>query len=58
MQKCQEFNAYGLERLKKHLVNYVIINRVLLTIDLMGDEGLSWTLYYLLPFCNGLGLDA
>ncbi|CCH66214.1 hypothetical protein RINTHH_590 [Richelia intracellularis HH01] len=46
MQKCQEFNTYGLERLKKHLVNYVIINGVLLTIDLMGEEGLSWALYF------------
>ena len=33
-------------------------NGVLLVMDLMDGDGLSWSLYILLFFCIGLGLDA
>ena len=58
IQKRQEFNIYRLGRFKKRLGNYAIVNGILLVIDLIGGGGLSWSLYVLLLWGIGVGLDA
>ena len=58
IQKRQEFNVYRLGRFKKRLGNYAIVNGILIVIDLIGGGGLSWSLYILLLWGMGGGLDA
>ncbi|MDJ0620727.1 MAG: 2TM domain-containing protein [Calothrix sp. MO_192.B10] len=58
IQKREEFNSYRLGRFKKRLGNYAIVNILLLVVDLIGGGGLSWSLYVLLIWGIGVGLDA
>src|SRR5579883_734529 len=57
IQQRQAFNAYRQGRFKKRVGNYVIINSVLVLVDLLSGSGLSWSLYILLFWGLGVGLD-
>ncbi|ARV62952.1 hypothetical protein BZZ01_09990 [Nostocales cyanobacterium HT-58-2] len=58
MLQRQAFNAHRHGRFKKRFGNYAIVNVFLLTVDLLGGGGLSWSLYILLCCGLGAGLDA
>ena len=58
LQHRQTFNALRRTRFQKRVGNYVIVNTILLIVDLMGGGGLGWSLYVLLFWGMGLGLDA
>ncbi|MBF2005183.1 MAG: 2TM domain-containing protein [Chlorogloeopsis fritschii C42_A2020_084] len=58
IQQRQAFNAYRTERFKKRFGKFSIVNGVLLLVDLVGGGGLSWSLYILLFWGLGIGLDA
>ncbi len=57
IQKRQEFNSYRLGRFKKQLGKYAIVNTLLLVLDLIGGGGLSWSLYVLIIWGIGIGLN-
>jgi len=57
MQKRQEFNSHRLARFKKQLGKYAIVNTLLLVLDLIGGGGLSWSLYVLIGWGIGVGLN-
>lgn len=58
IQKRQDFNAYRRGRLKKHAGKFVIANGFLMMLNLISVGGLSWSLYVLLFWGLGLGLNA
>ncbi len=58
MQKRQEFNSHRVGGFKKRLGKYAIVNTFLLVLDLIGGGGLSWSLYFLIIWGIGVGLDA
>lgn len=58
MEQRQAFNLYRQRRFKKRFGNYVIVNGVLVLVNLLGGGGLSWSLYILLFWGLGVGLDA
>ncbi|MDJ0678018.1 MAG: 2TM domain-containing protein [Calothrix sp. MO_167.B42] len=58
IQKRQEFNSYRLGKFKKQLGQYAIVNTLLLVLDLIGGGGLSWSLYVLIGWGIGVGLNA
>ncbi|NWF60699.1 MAG: 2TM domain-containing protein [Fischerella sp.] len=58
IQQRQAFNAYRIGRFKKRFGKFTIVNAVLLLVDLIGGAGLSWSLYILLFWGLGVGLDA
>ncbi|WP_088243190.1 2TM domain-containing protein [Calothrix rhizosoleniae] len=58
MQKRQEFNSHRVGSFKKRLGKYAIVNTLLLVLDLIGGGGLSWSLYVLIIWGIGVGLDA
>jgi hypothetical protein len=51
VERRQTFHIYRQGKLKKRVVNYLIINVFLTLMDLIGGGGLSWSLYILL-FCG------
>ncbi|NMG06690.1 2TM domain-containing protein [Brasilonema sp. UFV-L1] len=58
MLQRQAFNAQRQGRFKKRFGNYAIVNVFLLSMDLIGGAGLSWSLYILLCCGFAVGLDA
>jgi hypothetical protein len=58
MQKRQDFNAYRRSKLKKQFGKYVIVNSFLVLLNLLSAGSLSWSLYILLFWGLGLGLNA
>ncbi|MBW4616725.1 MAG: 2TM domain-containing protein [Desmonostoc vinosum HA7617-LM4] len=57
VQRRKAFDAYRINKFKKRLGNYTIINGFLVLINLISTGGLSWSLYILL-FCGlAIGLD-
>lgn len=58
LQKRQEFNTYRRGRLKKRFGNYAIVNTFLVLLNLVGAGTLTWSLYILLFWGLGLGLNA
>lgn len=57
-QKQQEFNLYRRSQLKKRFGKYVIVNIFLVCLNLLTAGQLSWSLYILLFWGLGLGLNA
>lgn len=57
MQKRQAFNTYRIGRLKKSLGKYAIVNTFLVLLNLVSAGYLSWSLYILLFWGLGLGLN-
>jgi hypothetical protein len=57
IQQRQAFHAYRIEKFKKRLGNYAILNSFLMLLDLVGGGGLTWSLYFLIFCCCTLGLD-
>jgi len=58
LQQRQAFNTYRRSKFKQHFGNYVIVNSFLVPLDLVSTHHLSWSLYVLLLWGLGLGLDA
>lgn len=58
LQKRNAFNTYRRGRLKKRFGNYAIANSFLVLLDLVNGNGLHWSLYILLVWGLGLGLNA
>jgi len=57
-QKRQAFNQYRWRQLKQKLGKYLIANTFLLTLDLLQDNTLSWSLFILLIWGLFLSLNA
>jgi hypothetical protein len=57
-QKRQAFDVYRWGRFKKHAGNYAIANSFLVLLNLLNSHELSWSLYILLFWGLGLGLNA
>ena len=57
IQKRQEFNTYRRSKLQKRVGNYVIVNSFLVLLNLVSAGDLSWSLYVVLFWGLGLGLD-
>ncbi len=58
LQKRQAFHTYRLGKLKKRFGNYAIANTFLVLLNLVGAGTLTWSLYILLFWGLGLGLNA
>ncbi|MBW4634989.1 MAG: 2TM domain-containing protein [Iphinoe sp. HA4291-MV1] len=58
MVQRQTFNTHRQGRFKRRFGNYAIVNAFLLTVDLLGGGGISWSLYILLCCGFVVGLDA
>ena len=58
LQKRQDFNLYRRGKLQKSLGKYAIVNTFLIPLNLISAGGLSWSLYILLFWGLGLGLNA
>jgi hypothetical protein len=58
MVQRHAFNAHRQGRFKKRFGNYAILNTFLLSVDILGGGGLSWSLYILLCCGMAAGLDA
>lgn len=58
LQKRQDFNAYRRGQLQKRFGNYAIVNSFLVLLNLVNAGELSWSLYILLFWGLGLGLNA
>lgn len=56
-QKRQEFNRYRRGKLQKRVGKYVIVNGFLVCLNLISAGEASWSLYILLFWGLGLGLD-
>ncbi|HEY9600928.1 MAG TPA: 2TM domain-containing protein [Allocoleopsis sp.] len=57
-QKHREFNLYRHSQLKKCVGKYLIVNSFLVCLNVLTAGGLSWSLYILLFWGLGLGLNA
>lgn len=57
-QKHYEFNRYRRSRLKKRLGKFLIVNGFLIVLNLLTAGQLSWSLYILVFWGLGLGLNA
>lgn len=57
LQKRQDFNAYRRGQLQKRFGNYAIVNSFLVLLNLVNAGELSWSLYILLFWGLGLGLN-
>lgn len=57
LQKRQEFNLYRRNKFKKKFGSYLIVNAVLVLLNLVSAGTLSWSLYVLLLWGLGLGLN-
>ena len=57
-QKHREFNLYRHSQLKKRFGKYLIVNSFLVGLNVLTAGGLSWSLYILLFWGLGLGLNA
>jgi hypothetical protein len=57
IQKRQAFNAYRRQKLQKHFGNYAIVNSFLVLLNVVSAGELSWSLYVLLFWGLGLGLN-
>lgn len=57
-QKRGDFNLYRRSRFKKRAGKFLIINGCLVGVDLLTGGQLSWSLYILLFWGTGLGLNA
>ncbi|MEC4814636.1 MAG: 2TM domain-containing protein [Scytonema sp. PMC 1069.18] len=58
MQQRQAFNTYRQSKFKRRFGKYTIFNIFLVSLDMLTDGGLSWSLYILLGCGFALGLDA
>jgi hypothetical protein len=58
MLQRRAFNAHRQGRFKKRVGKYAIVNVFLLSLNLLGGAGLSWSLYILLCSVFAVGLDA
>lgn len=58
IQKRQDFNLYRRENLQKRVGNYAIANSFFVMLNLLSAGELSWSLYILLFWGLGLGLNA
>jgi hypothetical protein len=58
LKKRQDFNLYRRGRLQKQLGKYVIVNSFLVPLNFLSAGELSWSLYILLLWGLGLGLNA
>ena len=56
-QKRQEFNTYRRSKLQKRVGNYVIVNSFFVLLNLVSAGDLSWSLYVVLFWGLGLGLN-
>ncbi len=56
-QKRHDFNTYRRGKLQKRFGNYVIVNSFLILLNLISGAALSWSLYILLFWGLGLGLN-
>jgi len=56
-QKRQAFNTYRHGKLRQHFGKYVIVNSFLVPMNLISVNHLTWSLYVLLLWGLGLGLD-
>ena len=57
-QKHREFNLYRHKQLKKRFGKYLIVNSFLVGLNVLTAGQLSWSLYILLFWGLGLGLNA
>lgn len=57
-QKRQDFNTYRRGKLQKQFGKYLIVNSFLVPLNLLSAGELSWSLYILLLWGLGLGLNA
>lgn len=57
LEKRQEFNLYRRNKFKKKFGSYLIVNTALMLLNLIGAGTLSWSLYVLLFWGLGLGLN-
>jgi hypothetical protein len=57
VQKRQEFHIYRRRKLQKRFGNYAIVNSFLVLLNLVSAGDLSWSLYVMLFWGLGLGLD-
>ncbi len=57
LQKRQDFNTYRRGKLQKRFGNYAIVNSFLVLLNLVNAGELSWSLYILLFWGLGLGLN-
>ncbi|HEY9729347.1 MAG TPA: 2TM domain-containing protein [Chroococcales cyanobacterium] len=57
-QKHREFNLYRHSQLKKRFGKYLIVNSFLVGLNVLTTGELSWSLYILLFWGLGLGLNA
>lgn len=58
IQQRQAFQIYRQGRFKKRFGKYAIVNTFVLSLDLLGGGGLSWSLYILLGCVFAVGVDA
>lgn len=58
LQKRQDFNIYRRGKLQKSLGKYAIVNTFLIPLNLVSAGEISWSLYILLFWGLGLGLNA
>ncbi len=58
IQKRQDFDTYRRGKLQKRFGNYVIVNSFLVLLNLISAGALSWSLYVLLFWGLGLGLNS
>lgn len=57
LQKRQDFNTYRRRKLQKRVGNYAIVNSFFVLLNLVSAGELSWSLYILLFWGLGLGLN-
>lgn len=58
LQKRESFNAYRRSKFNKSLGKYIIVNSFLVPLNFLSAGELSWSLYILLLWGLGLGLNA
>jgi len=58
LQKRQDFNSYRRGKFKKQFGKYVIVNSFLVPLNFLSAGTLSWSLYIVLLWGLGLGLNA
>lgn len=58
MKRRQVSNSHRLQKIKPHLISYLVVNLFLIVLNLIVSPGYFWAIYPLLGWGLGLGLHA
>ncbi|MBE9004808.1 2TM domain-containing protein [Fortiea sp. LEGE XX443] len=58
MKRRQASNSHRLQKIKPHLISYLVVNLFLIVLNLVVSPGYFWAIYPLLGWGLGLGLHA